>query len=65
MDSAEFRGGLLAWLFNSYDVIVTHRFTKMSEIAAPSISYGKEAVAHIEDMRELYTKRRGIDVDEP
>jgi len=65
MDSAGFRGGLLAWLFNSYDVIVTHRFTKSSEIAAPSISYGKEAVAHIEDMRELYTKRRGIDVDEP
>jgi len=65
MDSALFHGGLISWLFNSYDVIVTHRFTKSGEIVVTSVSYGKEAVAHIEDMHRLYTKRRGIDVNEP
>jgi len=59
MDMARFRGGFLSWIFNSHTVVVTHKYTKDSEFFMTDVSHGKEALAHIEEMRKTYTKRWG------
>jgi len=62
IDAAYFGGGLISWLFNSYTVIVTHKFTKAEEIYIPKIRHGKRAAAHINDMyKKQDMKRRGVE----
>ena len=50
IEDAVFYTGFLSWAFNSYTLRVGHRFTKSSELTLNNVKFGREAVAHINDL---------------
>ena len=50
LNEATFRQGFIGWLFKSYKVTLTNRYTANNEIILPHIKNGHEAAAHINDL---------------
>lgn len=50
LNEATFRQGFIGWLFKSYKVTLTNRYTDNKEIILPHIRNGHEAAAHINDL---------------
>lgn len=50
LNEATFRQGFVGWMFKSYKVTLTNRYTANNEIILPHIKDGHEAAAHINDL---------------
>ncbi len=54
LDSANYKIGFLSWLTNSYDVVISHRFTKNNEIYIKDIWNGKKLVPLINQQHNIW-----------
>lgn len=54
MDECVFVNGFIGWLFNSYTVIASHRFTKSDEIMMSHTKNGKQAIIEINRLHHEY-----------
>jgi hypothetical protein len=50
MDEALYKTAFLSWLFKSYDLTISHRFTKSNEIVLPDMYQGNKAVIKINEL---------------
>jgi len=57
LDEAVFYQGFISWLCKSYDVRISHRFTKSGEIILDSIARGDEAVMHINALHKVFLEQ--------
>ncbi len=64
LDEALFTQGFFGWLFKSFKVTLTHRFTKDSEISMPHIKNGDQAAAHINALHIARIRAQG-DLTDP
>ena len=47
LDQAQLFQGLQAWVFRSYEVLISHRFTQASELRVSHVQHGHQAVMEI------------------
>ncbi|HHW4679562.1 MAG TPA: hypothetical protein ACQGQH_09050 [Xylella sp.] len=47
LNEATFKQGFISWMFKSYNIRLTNRYTADNEITLPHVKKGDEAVSHI------------------
>ncbi len=57
LDSANYKTGFLSWLTNSYDVIISHRFTKENEVYVKDIWNGNKLVPLINQQHNIWLSK--------
>ena len=57
LDSANYKIGFLSWLTNSYDVIISHRFTKENEVYVKDIWNGNKLVPLINQQHNIWLSK--------
>ena len=54
LDNAFFSPGFLSWLFHSYTICTTHKFSRANIFVATNMSNGNEAVIAINELKSEY-----------
>ncbi len=57
LDEAVYRTGFISWAAHSYNIRLSHRYTKASEIGLNDISNGDKAVATINELHIEYLRK--------
>lgn len=62
LDEALYSSGFLGWAFNSYYVVISHRFTKGVEISMKDIKYGNIFVQEVNEAHQKHIENNHLDV---
>lgn len=62
LDEALYSSGFLGWAFNSYYVVISHRFTKGVEISMKDIKYGNIFVQEVNEVHQKHIENNHLDV---